>query len=727
MSRRTLLALALALLAGPAASAAGGEPPAPADDFPRFVVPGEDAAMARMQELFRLHHGRAATDCTLWDAWLPHATLWPAVGSPPSSRAARDYYRNAFLTRRIDDEGYVAMQQHRGLAHSDGWPFPTIQQAGGVGWYFSTAGETYLMEYFPTKALANADGWEIRGAVVEGIDPERGLKLRITEDAASIATPAFACKTLVAPYVRLEWGAEGLKADARPSLSWLVQGEADWKADRRIAMAAPPATGAQAFANVPLYRQPGYLDAAALTRVRFQLDAAKGATVTLKSIISAIDTRHPITNINFVRGTSEYFDWTTDLPFLRAIVGRMRGSLRYALREFGVEEHHLVRVPWAGHDGRTGLAFGPGGEKTLLHGTGVGNNYWDLLPFGGDDGLATIYLYDALRLFADVEAAIAAHPEWAIPADGGPFPPEALRTLAAAVKAKFGATFWEAATGRFAGWRDRDGKAYDYGFVFVNTEAVAYGLATDEQARAVFDWLDGRRVVAGDTSQGEDIYHWRFGPRSTTRRNVETYTWVWSNPEGIPWGGQVQDGGAVLGFSYFDVMGRLRTLGPDDAWKRLRTILDWFGEVQSEGGYRAYYAKPGRGTLQGGGPAGGLGLDQEFMESVLVPQVMLYGFLGVEPRPGGLKIDPRLPSTWPSLTITRVQAQGHVLDLAAEPDVVRLTARVVDGSEFSVWLPEGRWEVTSEGAAPRAFTSKGEPQKLKFGEGATYQFRRLKD
>ena len=34
------------------------------------------------------------------------------------------------------------------------------------------------------------------------------------------------------------------------------------------------------------------------------------------------------------------------------------------------------------------------------------------------------------------------------------------------------------------------------------------------------------------------------------------------------------------------------------------------------------------GTLQGGGTAGGLGLDAEFFESVLVPQVMLEGFLG---------------------------------------------------------------------------------------------------
>ena len=114
----------------------------------------------------------------------------------------------------------------------------------------------------------------------------------------------------------------------------------------------------------------------------------------------------------------------------------------------------------------------------------------------------------------------------------------------------------------------------------------------------------------------------------------------------------MQDGGAVLGFSYFDLMARLTTLGPDDAWQRLEEILTWFAEVQGEGGYRRYYsATSGRGTLQGGGTAGGLGVDAEFLESVLVPQVMLYGFLGFQPTVDGCTIAPRLPSAWPELSV----------------------------------------------------------------------------
>ena len=172
-----------------------------------------------------------------------------------------------------------------------------------------------------------------------------------------------------------------------------------------------------------------------------------------------------------------------------------------------------------------------------------------------------------------------------------------LTTLADAVRTDFQKHFWNAETGRFNGWIDVEGRAYDFGFTFVNLEAIHYGLASREQARSILDWLDGKREITADTSRGADIYHWRFAPRATTRRNIDTYVWPWSNPEQIPWGGQIQDGGAVLGFSFHDVLARLKTNGPDNAWKRLREILTWFREVQSEGGYRAYYAKPGRGTL----------------------------------------------------------------------------------------------------------------------------------
>lgn len=641
------LAPCLWLLAGLAAAA---EPP-------RFIVPGHERAMASLERLHALHAPAAFSTCTLWDGWLPHATVWTGPGP-------RRRYAAALAARGIDAEGSVAMQQHRGLAHGDGWPFPSWQQAGGAGFHFSTLGDVWAIQLFKLEPLASAAGWEIDGAEVAGIDPARGLMLRATADVVTITTPPFRCGTIVAPFARIEWGARGLAADSRPAVEWLLEGEEAWSPERRCGFPPLAAADGRRYAHVPLYRQPGY--AGILTRYRIVIDKARNAEIDLSSVITAIDTRHPTTGPLFIRGASDVFAWTADPGFLRGTIGRLRRALRYTLAEFAVREEKHVVVRWVGHDGRSGLEQLPGGGTRPRVGLGVGNNYWDLLPFGGHDAAATILLHTALLRLADLERAIAAHPEWSIPADGGPFTADELTALAAEVQEDFQRRFWSAATGRFIGWIDLAGQPYDYGFTVLNLEAIEAGLATPEQARSILEWLDGRREVAADTSRGADIYHWRFGPRSTTRRNVETYVWAWSRPESIPWGGQVQDGGAVLGFSYFDVMARLHASGPDDAWRRLEEILAWFREVEAEGGYRGYYAKPGRGTLQGGGKAGGLGLDNEFLESVLVPQVMLYGFLGFRPTADGFEVHPRLPAAWPGLTITGIHLHDRVIDVTAE-------------------------------------------------------------
>src|SRR5262249_44419812 len=133
-----------------------------------------------------------------------------------------------------------------------------------------------------------------------------------------------------------------------------------------------------------------------------------------------------------------------------------------------------------------------------------------------------------------------------------------------------------------------------------------------------------------------------------------------------------QDGGAVLGFSYHDLMARLKVVGPDNAWKRLREILNWYEEVQAAGGYRKYYNGSREGSLQGGGTPGGLGLDTEFFESALVPQVMLKGFLGFAPKPDGFLLDPRLPSDWPELTVNRIHFQNLIFQIRATRDGIEI-------------------------------------------------------
>jgi len=320
----------------------------------------------------------------------------------------------------------------------------------------------------------------------------------------------------------------------------------------------------------------------------------------------------------------------------------------------------------------------------------VGSNYWDLLPFGWDDLYATSQYHAATLAMADLEEAIAAHPEWGVPLGVFGFDPSDLRDHAEAVKKEANRLFWNRKTGRFVACIDMDGEAHDFGFTFLNVDAIWYGIASEKHAGAVMEWLSGDRIVEGDTSTGEDIYHWRFGPRATTKRNVEWYAFVWSAPDSIPWGGQVQDGGAVLGFTFYDLWARLQVLGPDDAWERLTEILEWEKEVWAEGGYREYYKDGKRGTtLQGGGTAGGLGIDHEFYESSLMPAIIARGFLGLDPDGSALSIAPKLPEACPEMGVSNVLYHGVPLDILASEDAVTVAVKEDPLEPIRLALPEG--------------------------------------
>jgi hypothetical protein len=338
--------------------------------------------------------------------------------------------------------------------------------------------------------------------------------------------------------------------------------------------------------------------------------------------------------------------------------------MRYAIERFNIEESKCVHVIWPNHDGRSGIEF-INGKKKLRHGQGVGGTYFDLIPFGDRDAYTTIYCYDVLPKMAEIEEQIKKYPEWGI--DTNCFSPEYLRKLASDVKKTSQKIFWNKKTGRFAAI-DSDNKMYDYGFVFLNLKYIYYDLASEKQSKQIMDWISGKRIVKSDTSTGKDIYHWVFAPRCTTKRNIDYYVSTWFNAESIPWGDQVQDGGAILAWSYHDLMSRIKVSGPDDSWQRLKEILTWFKAIEKEGGYRAYYSKPGRGSLQGGNVGGGLGLDKEFIENILVPQVMIYGFMGLEAKLDKLIINPTLPSDWPELTITNIHWRENLIDLTATKD-----------------------------------------------------------
>jgi hypothetical protein len=660
------------------------------DDFPQFVVPGHEAQMQSLRQLFWLHYQPAGPLIPLWDEWMPMSTLWPARGSGAELQKMRGRWATALAGRSINSEGYVNTHQHDGLGHAEGWPFPLWTQAGGVGWHFRGTG----IGGYDAPAVT-PEKWTVTRAMAGDVN-DQGWVIDLTEPKSIVQSPAFEMPARNGAWLRLNWWAEGLE-QASCYVEWTTKEHTQFGIDRRFYFSpasSKPKTRGETRTMIPVFRLPAWNGT--ITGLRIGFNNSGPAKVVIKSFHSASDTRHPINNPNFIRAVHDCFAWSRDLTFLRDQIGRVRSAMRFTMHEFDTRNRNCIYTTWPGHEGRSGVRISADGKKQIVLGEGIGGNYWDLLPFGGEDALATIYFYDTLLKLAQLEETIAAHPEWNIGAGPDAFDPAGLRQHAQAVKEYGTKRFWNAGTGRF-GTVDLDGVMHDYGWTFLNNEAVYYNFATPDQARSIRDWISGRRIVEGDTSAGADIYHWRFGPRATTRRNIDYYFWAWSAPESIPWGYQVQDGGSVLGFSFHDLICRLQVDGPDDAWQRLRQILDWFDETQAEGGYRAYYAKdPKRGTMQGGNVPGGLGLDKEFFESILVPQVMLYGFLGFEPTPRGFKLNPRLPKEWPEATITRIHLHDLVLSLTARADgTILIQSDRESDLPMIIVLPEGSWQAKS--------------------------------
>ncbi|MBL9193150.1 MAG: hypothetical protein JNJ82_12425 [Opitutaceae bacterium] len=707
----------LALLVTLASTSGRGQGLAPArglEPFPQFLVPGQDAAMSALNRMHRLHYPPVWLDyphkdpqaglCTLWDEWLTGPCLWADLGSflvCDGKVSITQRLRNSFLNKIIDVEGYVATHQHEGIGHVLGWPFPYwINNPGAWGVHFSARGTVSAVLTKGAPVTVQPEGWTLAGVEARGTDPE-GWRLRLTAPDASLTTAPISFEAFQAPFIQIRWSAKNL-GSAQPFLEWDTPEQPGFTAERRMVLpAAALQEGEAGCVMVPLHRHPAWRGRISRLRLRFANDTP-GAEVLLQAIFTQYDTRHNINNFDFIRGCIDFFLWTGDVDFLRQALPRIRLALRYAQAEFKTRENLCVLTSWVGHDGRSGIERAADGSAVMKPGVGIGNNYWDLLPFGHKDSYATIRYYDTLVRLAALERDIDRHPEWALPAGEGRFNPDDLERHAAAVKAEGNRLFWSEETGRFVAGPDIDGRRTDYGFTFLNTDAIHYGFATDAHARRIMDWIGGRRIVEGDTSTGADIYHFRFGPRSTTRRNTDYYFWRWSKAASIPFGGQVQDGGAVLGWSYMDLMARLRVDGPDNAWQRLSEITRWFDDVQAGGGYREYYRKLGA-QLQGDGAAGGLGLDREFFESLLVPQVMLRGFLGFSPIAKGCRIEPRLPSSFPSLTIEGIRIQGLTLSVTASADT--LVVRKRSGTTYSPFvieapgyrpIPPVDWSTTNE-------------------------------
>lgn len=137
--------------------------------------------------------------------------------------------------------------------------------------------------------------------------------------------------------------------------------------------------------------------------------------------------------------------------------------------------------------------------------------------------------------------------------------------------------------------------------------------------------------------------------------------------------------------SYYDLMSRIDTYGADDGFARLKGIQKWYEKVKAvadaasvdetnpKNFYREYYSQLGI-VMQGAGTAGGIGLDEEFLESALVLAAIPYGFFGINSAEYNvLSVSPTLPSDLEWWKMENLRYRGVNYDLSIGKDFVQVS------------------------------------------------------
>lgn len=674
---------------------------------------------------WQTHIAPGAVD-QLWtlegDAWFLPWIDRGAMGLERQRGGNLDVIRTTLARIPVDKYGYVfgsvpipePTDSLGGYRPLFGWPWPKYN------WNRTTDRPTGWE--FNDLADGARDSWAASDLALEEGYPDHCLAGAISGPLPALTSPAFDCDVLQVPIVEIDVSLGGL--DGRDPFD-IVRGlRLQWTSDDSPAFDDAKCVGPE-FSVLPPddYRwcyQPPYVasdparfalyfpmylheawgrSGRRITQLRLGLPGLgnEGVRVAVNYVRATYDVRLSTSNADLIRCTAAFALWSGDRGFLATMMPNLRRSMAFMLEHFGGRKEALLCFDWVvGHDGL-------GGPEP---GHGLIGSYWDLLPAGRYDLESSVMFREALKAMATLEEVVGRE-GIAVPAVSvlGPDSrtrlgyretPESLRALAERCKARIEREFWVRKTGRFCRNIDSLGRKHDYGFLHFNVLALACGIGTPEQRDSILSWLDGR-VIPGDTSTGSDIYHWRFAPRTSTKRNETYYFWPWVEGmrENLPihqFGNQMQDGGAVPWTSLFELVARAQSGSQeqvDRAFRRTQEIAAWFADVKAAGGegtefYRTYYnGHPERGLQQGGGPPGGLGLDREFLSDSAMGTIFVpFAFLGLAVEEDGvLTVSPALPSALDRLAVSNVFFRGNHLRIEAGRDYVSLGGGLLPHTE----------------------------------------------
>ena len=599
--------------------------------------------------------------------------------------------------------------QNRDQSYGIGWPFVSGQRTSNYSAEFTGKMDSQ------TNTYKNDSGWTINGRDDVGSFAGDGFwnyNFNGSIDQSVVyESPVINASVQYAPFVEIAMQIKDLSSDGGlyPNiediiLSWKTPG-GEWNSMSyyKNAMYNEKITGDTLLRTwFPAYLHPSWKGNIEKLRIEIKPKAGKKLSLSLKTNYFALqtDTRLTTNNAYYLMAMEEYISWTGDMKMLENHLDDMRRALLFSLEAL---------------DGKSGLLKTDyiSGKKTTVVAPqkfGMqGNGWYDCNLTGSINLEANVVFYQSILAMIKLEKlAKEAGIDIGETSIRNPWPfnhgaknivysydEQTLTELAEKVRNTVRQDYdkgglWNPKTGRFAwgifdeGSADgAEGEAMDYGHTEANLTAVMCGLASEEQTKSIFSWLNGDRIVEGDDSTGKDIYFYEFGPRLCTKDQGKSSNTVVQLKK---FGTDIQNGGISAHISYYDLMARNSVLGANDSFKQFKTIQKWYEKVLAAGGegqnlYIQYYAsmqlenpeKAPQYSMAGGGTVGSVGLGYEFYEASLVYASVPRLYFGLDStKYRELTVAPNLPDDLDYLTISNLMFYGVTYDMKASDNKVKI-------------------------------------------------------
>lgn len=357
---------------------------------------------------------------------------------------------------------------------------------------------------------------------------------------------------------------------------------------------------------------------------------------------------------NYINAVYNYYMYNGNKDFLNNNIDKMRLGMEYLLTMYD-EESDLFLINHPDHNGVADLSDNTGSNTDPSRmSDSVGSNYWDITPYGYMSAYDNLYCYMALNRMAEIEELME-QPERS----------EELREYASDLKEGYNKAFW---TGNhYIQTIDAEGKEHDYGSVYLNLEAINYGMASAEQAEKMMEYMD---TTVTDSGSADTFSRYAFAPRVTMKDNQYWYVYLYGEP-GAYGDKQLQNGGADFYTMYYELMSWIKTGNTDRAYERLQSLVNAFNEdqhlqgnnIMNDGSKNQHFGE------------GSVGIWGEFPESGLVPVAVKDGFMGISADKDGLKISPNLPGSIPEISLDGIDYWGLGLKVTVSDTLVTIEAR----------------------------------------------------